>query len=246
MKLREYSDAIAIPIYEYLKKRTDYPFFDEKYGYFRFSLDSELYESIHYSVLVLKNRFVVYAFFPDIVVSFSSWVNNPQEREICILRERLQAKPEINPPFVNKDHIYSLHKRLAYENWKVELMTFLHYCNYYYNCGFQIDEVEEGFLPIRYRVPVDCTGIVPSSGMIENSIAEPLTAFHKMGPGINTLCEKQTNAKEAALHCNHFWKYKKLPNIKGIINENTTDEESYWNICICEGVEKCGLPEFDF
>lgn len=237
MKLRNYSTEIADRICDYLSTKTSRPFFDERYGLFRFSVDSEFLHSISYSILVLENRFVVFAFYPEALISFPSWM------------EEYGQKPEtssVNPSDDIGSGIRAERGEYAIDRWKSELMKFLHYCFYYYGFSFQMDEFFRNCFSIRYRVSVDCTGIIPSDGMIENSLIEPLTALEKVGPGINSFCRDRFSSKDALFHCKSLWKMTGFPRIQGTLDEEIPLVEDYRLLCTCEGIGSCGQPQYVF
>ena len=66
------------------------------------------------------------------------------------------------------------------------------------NGNFELD-MEDG--EIRYKVFVDCEGILPSRDVVRNSIIVPAMMFERYSPGILDVIFKGTGAEEAVNKC---------------------------------------------
>lgn len=246
MKQREYSKELAERIAGFLESRSGYPFRDRSEGTFLFFAYTEfIKKEIMFRIFVSKNRYDVWAEYPyEISTMMPSWIyeiprnlnHDEKSGDLRLLQDCKEA--------CCKEVGYC--KRDADIRWLAQLKDFILFCNYYHNCRFEIDDDDFGDITVRYRVSVDCTDIVPSCGMLENSIIEPLDRMIRISKGL----ERFANDTDTRLSDVRFDDISNgmfhFPHIKGIVDDysiidDVTDphvcyDESFWDY----------QPELDF
>lgn len=85
------------------------------------------------------------------------------------------------------------------EETKMRLAEFFCRANYGLSSGnFEFDMRDS---EIRFKCFVDCDGIVPTAGIVKNSIYVPVFMFERYGNGILDIVFRGTSAKEAIEKC---------------------------------------------